>query len=358
MYDLSLKVGKVVDIIDKDPELIKVEVTIDENVKFRAIGYLKLTGDMEVGDKVLLNTTAVDLGLGTGGYHFVCCNLSNPTEQDLEKRPGHIMKMRYTPFQVRTMSVEEKSGKYHERIKEFNNLDGQIVAILPLHSLLAPLVLTYKYFYPGHKIAYIMTEGAGLVLSFSNQVRELVKRGLLDTTITIGHAFGGDYEAVNIFTGLAAAREVAQADLIVTGMGPGIVGTATKLGFSGVENALINYAVRVIGGISIHIPRISFADKRERHFGLSHHSITLFKDLIDEAVNLAFPRNEYLIKQLEKTGIINKHYISFYSVQEVESILLNSKFPLRSMGRSFEDDPLFFISSGLAVYIIRKIVGE
>ena len=30
-----------------------------------------------VGDEVLLNTTAVELSLGTGGYHFVIANLNN-----------------------------------------------------------------------------------------------------------------------------------------------------------------------------------------------------------------------------------------------------------------------------------------
>ena len=36
----------------------------------------QLTGRVDVGDAVVVNTTAVELGLGTGGWHVVHWNLA------------------------------------------------------------------------------------------------------------------------------------------------------------------------------------------------------------------------------------------------------------------------------------------
>ena len=117
-----------------------------------------------------------------------------------------------------------------------------------------------------------MTDGAGLPLALSDLVAELRDRELVDATVTYGHAFGGDYEAVSIFSALAVARHVAGADVAVVAMGPGIVGTNTRLGFSGMEVGPILDAAVALGGLPIACLRVSFADPRARHHGLSHHS--------------------------------------------------------------------------------------
>ena len=52
------------------------------------------------GDRVLLNTTAVDLSLGTGGLHFVVARAGTGQGVALdEPSGGHVMKLRYTPLQ-------------------------------------------------------------------------------------------------------------------------------------------------------------------------------------------------------------------------------------------------------------------
>jgi len=260
------------------------------------------------------------------------------------------MKLRYTPFQIKTLCAEEQSSLYHEEINKFKSLSGIPVVILPLHSLLAPLSITYRNFYPDKRVVYIMSEGGSLALDFSILARDLISKGYIDKTITYGNAFGGDFETVNIFTALAVAYQVVRADLIIVGMGPGIVGTSTKYGFSGVENAFIEKAVKILNGKSIYVPRISFADQRKRHFGISHHSLTLLKDLISNPLELAFPDHEYLREQINKNSLGSKHQIDYYSINEVKTILEHSSFPFNSMGRSLEDDPLFFITAGLAVY--------
>lgn len=85
---------------------------------------------------------------------------------------------------------------------------------------------------------------------------------------------GGDLESVNIYSGLIAAYQVLKAEIIIVTMGPGIVGTGTKWGTTAVEQGEIINAVNVLGGQPIAVPRISFADPRPRHQGVSHHTIT------------------------------------------------------------------------------------
>src|ERR1051325_1317797 len=77
-------------------------VTVDGE---RAYVLTELTGPVAVGDRVVVNTTAVDLGLGTGGWHVVHWNLA----RDEWRRPGggHVMKLRYTSLQADTGAAEE-----------------------------------------------------------------------------------------------------------------------------------------------------------------------------------------------------------------------------------------------------------
>ena len=49
---------------------LEVRVRVGEDT-VAALAYPRLTGAPEPGDRVLLNTTALDLGLGTGGYALV-----------------------------------------------------------------------------------------------------------------------------------------------------------------------------------------------------------------------------------------------------------------------------------------------
>ena len=56
-----------------------------------------------------------------------------------------------------------------------------------------------------------MTDGAALPIYLSKNVDTLKKKGLIDNTITIGSAFGGEYECINIHTALITAKEVLNA---------------------------------------------------------------------------------------------------------------------------------------------------
>ena len=264
---ISKKLGIVESIIDQNEELEDIRVNINGEIQ-RAYNYPKITGNIKLGDEVLLNTTAVELSLGTGGYHFVIANLNN-LESNFTKG-GHIMKLRYTPLQVKVDSVEEQESKYHKNIEEFSSLNNMPVVVGSLHSMLTPFVASYKRLNPNKKLVYIMTDGAALPIYLSKNVDTLKKKGLIDETITIGSAFGGDYECINIYTALITAKEVLNADAVFVSMGPGIAGTGTKYGFTGIEQGPILDAVKKLGGIPISIPRVSFADQRDRHKGISH----------------------------------------------------------------------------------------
>ena len=196
---ISKKIGIVESIVDQNGELDDIRVKINGELQ-RAYNYPKITGHINIGDEVLLNTTAVELSLGTGGYHFVIANLNN-LESNFTKG-GHIMKLRYTPLQVKVDSVEEQESAYHKNIEEFSNLDNMPVVVGSLHSMLTPFVASYKRLNPKKKLVYIMTDGAALPIYLSKNVDTLKKKGLIDNTITIGSAFGGDYECINIYTAL------------------------------------------------------------------------------------------------------------------------------------------------------------
>ncbi|NLW60529.1 MAG: DUF3866 family protein [Firmicutes bacterium] len=339
----SSKLGTVVRITQDFPTFQEMTVEVG-GVPAKAIAYPPLTGAVRVGDRVWLNTTAVDLNLGTGGYHFVQ-SIEGRQEREYTP-PGHIMKLRYTPWQVAVAAVEEEGSAAHVRIKGFTSLAGTPVVVGTLHSMIAPAVVAFHAVSPGRRVVYIMTDGAALPLSLSNLVRGLKAQGLLAQTITAGHAFGGDLEAVNVYSALVAAKTVAAADLIIVAMGPGIVGTGTKYGFSGIEQAYILDAVAKMGGYPIAVPRISFADPRPRHRGLSHHSQTVLGELTTARVALGLPRwdaekRRILVRQFRESGAV-KHRLYTVEVPAVETLLAACRLPVKTMGRSVQEDPAFF----------------
>ncbi len=355
-------VGIVTAILAERPGLVEVEVEIGDRWA-RAIYYTLLTGMLSVGDRVSLNTTAVRLSLGTGGYHFVIENLSREPEI-VNGDTGHIMKLRYTPHQLAVMSVEEPESPHHNAINSFKSLSGTPVVIGQLHSQIPPAAAAIKRLtQPATaRIAYIMTDSASLPISFSRIVHQMKEVRLLDATITSGQAFGGDYEAVTVHSALVAAKTVIGADVIIVSQGPGNTGTGTKYGFSGLEMGEIINAVNVLGGAAVAIPRISFADSRPRHQGLSHHTVTALADIalspalvplpmIDEMKLLAIE------EQLRHTSIVYKHKTRIFEgtpgIRECESRGID----LRTMGRTFNEDPEFFLAASAAGAAAAELLG-
>lgn len=351
---IRVRKGRVMEIVKDAPDQQELVVLV-EGKKEKAVSYPDLSGKVQDNEEVWLNTTAVSLGLGTGGYHFVM-GIIGREEQDL-KGPGHIMKLRYTPWQLKLLSAEEESSPYHQAIADFRSLAGIPVVVGTLHSMIAPVVMAFRAEWARTdtrkpKVVYIMTDGAALPIAFSRLVKDLKVCGLIDLTITCGHAFGGDLEAVNVYSALAAAKAVGDVDLIVVAMGPGIAGTGTKYGFTGIEQAYILEAAERMGGIPVAVPRISFADSRPRHRGLSHHTRTVLGLTYARAViglpRLAGAEIEVLRSQIKAAGLEGRHQFFLGPLLPLEEYCATWGIELRSMGRSYQEDPPFFAAAGVA----------
>ena len=334
-------------ILEERAGLQRVEVDLGDGPE-RAYGLPQLTGPVAAGDRVVVNTTAVELGLGTGGWHVVHWNLERDAWS--ERGPGHIIKGRYTSIQSDVGSTEENLAG----LAEVESIDGMPVVVAALHSQLPAVAAAFKAAAPDAHLAYVMTDGAGLPLALSDLVANLCALDLVDTTVTCGHAFGGDYEAVSAFSALAVARHAAQADAAVVVMGPGIVGTNTRLGFSGMEVGPLLDAAHALGGVAIARLRISFADERPRHQGLSHHTATALRLAARERALVAVPRlgdealDDRLRVDLRAAGIDVLH--DLVDVDAPDAIALLEEHGLRvvSMGRPAADDPALFQAAAAA----------
>lgn len=352
---LELKRGRVVKEIFTRSGIIGFMVDI-EGSEQKCISYPDLNGEIKAGDEVLVNTTAVTLSLGSGGYHYILANLSGTGKEMAPE--GHIMKLRYTPLQIKVLSVEEEASPFHKRMCEADTLRHIPVLVGTLHSMLAPLCLDLHH--AGLRIAYVMTDAAALPISFSQTVAWLKEHQILTGTVTTGHAFGGDLEAVNVFSGLLAAREVFNPDVIIVSMGPGIVGTGTRWGFTGIEQGDILNAVDSLGGIPVAVPRISFADQRDRHYGMSHHTLTVLERVCRVMAYVPLPlleeeKMEIILEQMQLRGLLEKHYISVENNQEMLERIAASSLEIKTMGRGAEQEREYFLALGAAARTAERL---
>lgn len=306
----------------------------------------QITGRVSVGDAVLANTTAVDLGLGTGGYHVVSTNLSRGAYNTVGG--GHIMKLRYTPMQLDTGAAEEHLAMLPVGI------DGAVVVACTLHSQVPIVVVAALAARPGLRIAYVMTDGACLPLAFSELVIAMSERGLLAAgTVTAGHAFGGTREAVGIPSALALARHDAGADLVVVGMGPGVVGTGHRLGTTALEAAPILDTTVALGGVGVLCVRASEADARARHAGMSHHSATVL-DLVRSSVEV--PVTPALADALGPWR--DRHHVVEVTGVDGAALIADSGLAVTTMGRGPLEDRLFFNTAAAAGVAAAELVTE
>ncbi len=339
--------GVVSEIIGERDGLQRILVTFDDRGDpQRAYSLTKLTGTVAVGDEVVCNTTAVELGLGTGGWHVVHWNLAR---RDLEvPGDGHIMKIRYTSLQSNTGSAEEHVGDVT------TDLGGVPVVACTLHSQVGVVAAAFGARRPDARLAYVMTDAAALPLALSDLVHELGERGLLCGTVTVGHAFGGTREAVTMASGLAIARSVFRADAIVVGMGPGVVGTGTLLGHTALELTEIIHTSATLGGRAIACLRVSDSDPRERHRGVSHHSLT--------ALAHVRPGTPYVVAVAEEHPGIDLSVLPpavgrvDVDVGDVGALLESFSLRITTMGRNVDQDRAFFRFAAAAGFAAASMV--
>lgn len=337
----SFRTGTVVGILAERAGLQRVSVDLGAGEPERAYVLTALTGDVAPGDRVVVNTTAVELGLGTGGWHVVHWNLAR--DELRAPGPGHIVKLRYTSLQSDVGAAEE----LHPEVP--TDLGGRPVVVCALHSQVGVVAAMVGHLRPGTRVAYVMTDGAALPLVLSDLVATLTERGLLHGTVTAGHAFGGGLEAVSVPSALALAVRVARADVVVVGMGPGVVGTGTELGTTAVEVAPILDAVVALGGRPVVCPRASDGDGRARHRGLSHHTATALR-LVRSTLEVPVPRGSGL-------SVPTPHRAVEVDVPDVGAVLRDLDVVVTTMGRGPEADGLFFAAAGAAAVAAVRAIG-
>jgi hypothetical protein len=317
-----------------------------------ALAYVDVVGTPVVGDRVLLNTTAFVQGLGTGGYAVVVAIPDRlPGDPVLS---GHLVKARYTPLQVSVQGADEQDSPWHDVLRDADDLEGMPVVVADLHSALPAVLAGLFADRPGTRAAYVCTDGAALPLAFSRTVAGLRNAGWLAGTVTVGQAYGGDVEAVTVHTGLLAAHHVLEAAVAVVVQGPGNLGTGTRFGFSGVAAGEAVNAASVLNGRPVAALRISDADARSRHRGVSHHSATAYGRVALVPADVVVP---VYVDELADLGVLvsaqaadlgSRHRLVEVGLDGLYEALRASPVPLSTMGRGLDQDPAAFLAAAAA----------
>ncbi|MDF5753833.1 DUF3866 family protein [Spongiactinospora sp. TRM90649] len=343
--------GEVVEIRREWDGAVELQVSLSGQ-EVRALAYPALVGRPEPGDTVLLNTTALAMGLGTGGYAMVVA-VPDRLPPDPEG-PGHLVKARYTPLQATVLGADEQDSPHHETLREADSLDGMPVVVADLHSALAPVLCGLfepTGGRPALRVAYVMQDGGALPAWFSMSCARLREVGWLAGVVTVGQAFGGDVETVTTHTGLLAARHVLGADVAIVAQGPGNLGTGTRWGFSGVSAGEAVNAVSVLSGRPVAALRVSEGDARERHVGVSHHSLTAYGRVALAPAVVPVPElpGEFGARVAEQVRpLADRHELVSVPVDGLREALAASPVRLSTMGRGLDGDLAYFLASAAA----------
>jgi uncharacterized protein DUF3866 len=250
---LSLRRGRVSGIVERSPELVRLEVD-----GAPCVAYPLVTGPVEHGDEVLVNVQARELGLGSGGFDVVYANLTNGL--DLEPDAGsHVMALPYAPGQWAVRHVEED-------VELPRSLDGLPVVLCTVHSQVAPACAALR----GIRVAYVQVQGGALAVQLSDTVRALREQGLVEATAAVAPCFGADVRCLSAASALLWAS--GRADAAVCSVGPGLAGTGTRFGHGATSLAEAALVAAALRGRGVLAQRVSQADERDRHRGVSHHT--------------------------------------------------------------------------------------
>lgn len=346
----TFRAATIIEVTETRPDLVRARVSLPTG-DAEAVGFPAMLGTLSPGDHVVVNTTGMELGLGTGGVAFVLWNMDG--EAPAPRLEGHIMKLRYTPWQMEVVTAEAPESPHHDALKDVESIEGMPVVVCTLHSQVAAIAAGIKAERPDAKVGYLMTDGACLPIAWSDLVRDLKKVGLLDVTCTSGHAFGGDLETVTIFSGLAALKVVGECDVVIAGMGPGVVGTGTTLGHTAIEQGHLLDAASALGGRAIACVRISYADKRARHHGVSHHTLTALRLATHKTATVVVPElpadyADAIQEQLQKAGIEDNHQIVSRDGEPGLDLLAEKGLEPASMGRPLDEVRELFLAAAAA----------
>jgi hypothetical protein len=355
---------------DAAEQQLVVQLSAQDGAARRAaIADVGLLGRSLVGDEVIVNVQALDLGLGSGGFDVVHVNLTRGL--DAKGSDGaNVMKLNYTSLQHAVEPVEDDLLALPL---------ARPVAVLALHGQLAAVAWAFAQGAPGARLGYVQTEGGALPGGHSHTVRELRDRGLLAGHITAGAAFGGEREAITTAGALHHALRSLGWDAAVCGPGPGIVGSSSPLGHGGLSALDSAHVSLALGCPTLLIARMSSGDDRVRHRGISHHTLTVL-DLLLEPVTVALPAGmrspvgadlraglgavfggsmpsrPALALDVERPVRITRHDWR-RAVVDLPAYAA-SGLSAETMGRSLAEDPLFFGAALAGGSALAELAGE
>ena len=313
---LSLRRGAVTAVTERHDRLVRLEVNGRP-----CIAYPGLTGPVALGDDVIVNVQAVELGLGSGGFDVLHANLTRGLGLDPDEG-AHVMKLPYTPLQHAVRHAEEDGAR-------LESLRGLPVVCCSLHSQVAPACAGLG---EGLRVAYVQVPGGALPASLSDTVRALSERGLVEVSVAVGACIEGDVACVSTAAAFVWAAEEG-FDAVVCSIGPGIVGTASPWGHGGLAVAESVQTASVLGGRPVLAVRYSEGDPRERHRGLSHHTRAVLA-LAGQA-EVGWPAELEVPAELE--------HVAEVDVSGWEQACAG--LPLTHMGRGPGEDPWFFAAA-------------
>jgi Protein of unknown function (DUF3866) len=323
-----------------------------------------LIGPVEVGDEVVVNTQARDLGLGSGGFDVVHVNLSRGLFGS-DDDGVHVMKLNYTSLQhpVDPVEIEEDAASTVAGLGYASHSSPKLgprppVAVISLHGQLAPVAWAAAQARPGLRVGFVQGAGGALPGSLSHDLVELRALGLICGHVTAGAAYGGEHESISVIGALDAAARRLGWEAVITGPGPGILGSATRFGHGGMAALDAAHAAISLGLPTLLCPRLSSSDPRPRHRGLSHHSAAVL-ELLLAPVRVPVPEAELegwpLLGDAPEGGSARAALDSLIEIcggrhdLAVEPVDLDdyaaSGLPTTTMDRPIDDDPLFFAAA-------------
>jgi hypothetical protein len=291
-----------------------------------------LVGEMREGDEVIVNVEALDLGLGSGGFDVVHVNLSRGL--DAPGTAANAMKLNYSSLQHPVRPVEGLPEREGRRAIP--------VLVLSLHGQLAPAAWAAGRAAGGARVGYVQTAGGALPGTLSKDVAELRRAGLLCDQVTAGPAYGGEREAITVIGALRAAAGPLGWDAAIAGPGPGILGSGTRLGHGGMSALDTAHTALSLRLETLLAPRMSSGDRRGTHRGLSHHTDSVLRLLLG-GVRVPVPAGEPADLDQLRDACGDRHEIWPREAPLDEYIATGPA--ARHMGRSIEEDRLFFASA-------------
>jgi Protein of unknown function (DUF3866) len=324
---LKLRRGMVV-----EEEPLTIEVGGERR---RAWADEALLGEMRRGDEVVVNTEALDLGLGSGGFDVVHVNLTRGLGADSGAR--HVMKLNYTSIQHTVEPVERSEEEFAK-----GSSAPMPVLVIPLHGHLAPAAWAAGRAAEGLQVGYVQTGGGALPGRISRDVAQLRGLGILCGHITASPAYGGELEALSVAGALDAAAHRLGWQAAIAGPGPGMIGSATRYGHGGMAALESAHAALALGLPTLLSPRLSSGDPRGRHRGLSHHTESVL-ELLLARVEVPVPAGEEAAAGAVAAVAGERHAV--VARQADLQGYAASGLPTRTMGRELEEDRIFFAAA-------------